>query len=60
MYCLAQPSVFSYILINDVVINFLSLINKIKYLIYAVVVEAFCLLSSDKKSKILHSVDLMV
>ena len=47
IYCSAQPSVFSHILLNDVVITFFSLRNEIKRLLCAVVVAASCLLSSD-------------
>ena len=60
MYCSAQPSVFSQIVINDVVNNFLSLSNKINRFLCAVVVAASCLLSSDKNSETLHDVDVMV
>ena len=60
MYCLAQPSVFSYILLNDAVITFFSLSNEIKHLLCAVVVAASCLLLSDKKSEILHNVGVIV
>ena len=49
MYCSAQPLVFSDIVINDDVNNFLSLNNEAKRLLYEVVVAASYLLSSDKK-----------
>ena len=49
MYCSAQPSLFSHILLNDVVITFFSLRNEIKRLLISVVVAASCLLSLDLK-----------
>ena len=49
MYCLAQPSVLSHIVLNDVVNNFFSLINEIKRSMCAVVVTAYYFLSSYKK-----------
>ena len=60
MYFSAQTSVFSHIILNDVVNNFLSLRNEIKRLLCAVVVGAYFLISSDKKSETLHGVDVMV
>ena len=60
MYCLAQPSVFSHIVLNDAVNTFLSLGNEIKRLLCVVAVAASCLVSSDKKSETLHDVDVMV
>ena len=58
MYCSAQPSVFSNIVINDVVNNSLLLSNDINRLLCAVVVAASCLLSPDKNSEILHAMDV--
>ena len=49
MYCSAKPSLFYHIVLNDVVNIFFSLSNKIKRLLYAVVLSESCLLSSDKK-----------
>ena len=49
MYCSAQPSVFSHILLNDVVNTCLFFIDDINSLLFAVVVAAYCLLSSEKK-----------
>ena len=49
LYCSAQPSVFYYIVINDVVNTRLFLSNDIDRLLCALVVAASCLLSSDKK-----------
>ena len=60
MYCLAQTSVVYHIVLNDDVNTFLSLRNEIKCLMCAVVVAAFFLISSDKKSEILHDVDVIV
>ena len=60
MYCSAQPSLFPHILLNDVVNNFLCLSNDLKRFLCAVVVAAYCLILSDKKSEILHDVDVMV
>ena len=61
MYCSAQPSVFSHIVLNDVVNAFFYLSNEIKYLLCVVLVVASCLISSDKKKReILHEVDVMV
>ena len=60
MYCSAQPSVFYYILPNDVVNTFLSLRNDIKCLMCAVVVAESCFLSQDKNNETLHDVDVMV
>ena len=57
---MAQPSVFPHIVTNDAVNIFLSLRNEIKRFLCAVVVASYCLLSSDKKSEILHDVDVMV
>ena len=59
MYCSAQPSVFSHIVLNDVV-NTLFLSDDINRFLCAVVVAESCLLSSDKKSEILHAVDVKV
>ena len=58
MYCSAQPSVFYHIVLNDVFNTFSFLNNDINRLLCAVVVAASCLLSSDKKSEILHAVDV--
>ena len=60
MYCSAQLSVFSHIILNAFVNTFLSLRNESKRLLCAVVVAASCLLLSDKKSETLHDVDVMV
>ena len=49
MHCSEKPSVFSHIVLNDVVNDFLSLRNEIKRLLCSVVVAASCLISSDKK-----------
>ena len=49
MYCSAQPSVFSHIVLNDVVNTCLFLRNYINRLLCAVVVADYCLLLSDKK-----------
>ena len=49
MYCLAQPSVLSHIVLNDVVNNVFSLIHEIKRSMCAVVVTASYFLSSYKK-----------
>ena len=58
MYCSEQPSVFSHIVLNDVVNTFLYLINKIKLLLCAVVVVASFFLSSYiKKIETLHDFD---
>ena len=51
---------FSNILLNDIVNAFLFLSNDINRLLCAVVVAASCLLSSEKKSEILHDVVVMV
>ena len=59
MYCSAQPSVFSEIVRNYVVINVFSLRNKINSLLCVVVVAATCLILSDKKSEILYDVDVI-
>ena len=60
MYCSAQPSVFSQIVLNGVVNTFLYLRNEINRLMCAVVVAASCLLLSDKKNEALHDVDVIV
>ena len=60
MYCSAQPSVFSHILLNDVFNTHLLLSNYINNLLCAVVVAASCLISSDKKIEILHAMDVKV
>ena len=60
MYCSAQPSVFSHIVLNDVVNPFLFLINDINRLLCDVVVVASCLLSSDKKIETLHDADMIL
>ena len=61
MYCLAQPSVFSHIVLNNILNTSPPLINNIQRLMCAVVVVASCLLSPDKKiSERLHDVDVMV
>ena len=60
MYCSAQPSVFSHIVLKDALNNFFSLSNEIKRLLCTVVVAASCLLSSDKRSEILRGVDMIV
>ena len=44
MYCSAQPSVFSHILINDIVNTFFSLRNEGKLLLCAVLVAASSLI----------------
>ena len=49
---------FSHIVLNDVVNTCLFFSNGINRLLCAVVVDASCLLSSDKKSEILHAVDV--
>ena len=49
MYCSAQPSVFSHILLNDVVNTFLFFRNEINCLLCDVVVTAYFLLFSDQK-----------
>ena len=49
IYCSAQPSVFSHILLNDEVNNFLSFKSSRKCFLCEVVVASSCLLSSDKK-----------
>ena len=49
LYCSAQPSVSSYIVLNYEISLFLFFNNSIKLLIYAVLVVASCLLLSDKK-----------
>ena len=49
MYCSAQPSVFSHIVLNDVVNTFSFLSNDINRLLCAVVVAESYLLSSNKK-----------
>ena len=60
MYCSEQPLVFYQIVLNDVVNTFFSLSNEINCLLCAVVVEASCLLSSDKKNETLHAMDVTV
>ena len=60
MYCSAQPSVFSHVVLNDVVNTCLLLSNDINRLLCAVVVASSCLLSSDKNNEIIHDVDVMV
>ena len=60
MYCSAQPSVFPHIVLNDVVNTCLFLRNDINNLLCAVVVAAYCLLSSDKKSETLYDVDVIL
>ena len=60
LYNSAQPSVFSHILLNDVVNTCLFLSNDINCLLCALVVAESCLLSLDKKSEILHAVDAKV
>ena len=55
--CSAQPSVFYHIVLNAEVNTFPSFNSSIKRLLCAVVVEAFCLLSSDKNNETLHEVD---
>ena len=60
MYCLSHPSVFSHIVLNDVVNMFLFLSNEINALLCAVVVAASCFLLSDKKSEILHDADVIL
>ena len=52
--------VFHHNVLNDVVNNFLFLSNDINRLLCAVVVAASCLLSSDKKSEILHAEDMVM
>ena len=49
LYLSAQPSVFSHIVLNFDVSDFCSFNSSIKRLICAVVVAAYCFLSSDKK-----------
>ena len=49
LYCSAQPSVFYHIVLNNVINTCLFLRNDINRLLCAVVVSAFCFLSSDKK-----------
>ena len=51
---------FYHIVLNDVVNTFLFLSNDIIRLLYAVVVAASCLILSDKKSEILHHVDVIL
>ena len=60
MYCSAQPSVFSHIVLNDVFNTFLLFSNDINRLLCAVVVAASCLLSSDKNSEILRALDMVM
>ena len=49
MYCSTQQSVFFHILLNDIFNTFLSFSNEIERFLFAVVVAASCLLSSDQK-----------
>ena len=60
MFCSAQPSVFSHIVLNDVFNAFFSLSNEIHSLLCAVLVTASCLLWSYKNSEILHAVDVIL
>ena len=46
--------------LNDVVNKFFTLSNEINRLLHAVVVAAYCLISSDKKSEIIHDVGVIV
>ena len=50
----------SEIVLNDVVNNFFSLSNEINRLLCALLVAASCFILSDKKSEILHDVDVIV
>ena len=60
MYCSEQPSVFPHIVINDVENKCVFLINDINSLLCAVLLAASCLLSTDKKSEILHDADMIL
>ena len=60
MYFSAQPSVFYHIVLIDVVNTCLFLSNDINRFLCAVVVVASYLLSSYKKSEILHAVDMVM
>ena len=58
LYCSAQPSEFSHIVLNVDVRFFLN--SSIKSLLCAVVVEAYCLMSSDKNNEMLHGADMVL
>ena len=60
MYFSAQPSVFSHIVLNDVVNTCLFLSNDINRFLCAVVVAESCLISSDKKGEKLHAVEMVM
>ena len=49
LYCSAQPSIFTHIVLSVDVSTFFPFNSSIKHLLCAVVVAAYCLLSSDKK-----------
>ena len=60
MYCLAQTSLFSHIVLKYVVNIFFSLSNEINRLLCALVVSESCLLLSEKNSETLHDVEVIL
>ena len=59
LYCSAQPSVFSHIVLNDDANNFRSFNSSTERLLFGVVVAASFLISSEK-NETLHDVDMIL
>ena len=59
IYCSAQSSLFSHIVPNADVNNFILFYSSVKGFLCAVVLAAYCLLSSDKNNETLHDVDIV-
>ena len=60
IYCSAQPSVFSHIVLNDSANTFISFNGSIRRLLCAVVVEAYFCYHQTKKNETLHDMDMIL